>query len=69
MTEQKTGIENWVCPICGKGFVGTGPTTVRELWIKRGGFGSVPSEAIVHVKCDAREQGHEQRAKNALRQA
>ena len=55
---KKSGmtLDNWVCPICGKGFIGTGPTTVRELWIKRGGFGAIPPEAIVHVKCDARNK-------------
>ena len=65
---KKSGmtLDNWVCPICGKGFIGTATTTVRELWIKRGGFGAIPPEAIVHVKCDAREQGLTQRARLCL---
>lgn len=52
-----------ICAICGKPMVGKQMTTIRELWIKLGGYGAIPPEAIVHVKCDDREQGHEHRSR------
>jgi len=30
--------------------------TVRQRWLNAGGFGRIPDSAIVHVKCDEKEQ-------------
>jgi predicted transcriptional regulator len=41
-----------VCAICGVQADGQQYFMVRESWIRAGGFGSIPDEAIVHVRCD-----------------
>lgn len=43
------------CPICGRRFKQGEWATIRELWIRRGGFGSIPPEAVVHIMCDKNE--------------
>jgi len=43
------------CAICGKEFKKNEEATVREAWLKAGGFGSIPDHAVVHPACDARE--------------
>jgi hypothetical protein len=43
------------CAICKKEFRGKQLSTVRESWIKAGGWGSIPEGAIVHPACDKSE--------------
>jgi hypothetical protein len=51
-----------ICAICGEAADGEQYFTVRESWIQAGGFGSIPDEAIVHVRCDDREQASHTRS-------
>jgi hypothetical protein len=44
------------CAICGERFKKCERQTVRESWLKGGGFGQVPQEAVVHDACDKNEQ-------------
>jgi len=39
----------YTCSVCGKAIAGEHLMTVKDAWIKAGGFGSPPPEAIVHV--------------------
>lgn len=43
------------CAICEKVFKKGELSTVREAWVKAGGWGSIPDHAIVHLACDKKE--------------
>lgn len=43
------------CAICGKEFGEGQYSTVRETWLKAGGWGDIPDAAIVHPACDQDE--------------
>lgn len=43
------------CAICKKEFKEGEYSTVRQSWIKAGGWGDIPDDAIVHPACDQRE--------------
>jgi hypothetical protein len=45
-----------ICAICDGEADGEEYFTVRQAWLDAGGFGSIPDEAIVHVRYGDREQ-------------
>ena len=57
--------ETYKCTVCGKVIRGEHLMTIKDEWIKKGGFGSPPSSAIVHVcneKCAAKSPEFRQTA-------
>lgn len=47
-----------VCSICGKEFKKKESVTVREAWLKAGGFGSIPDHAVVHPPVMSENSGN-----------
>lgn len=44
------------CAICKIKFKSDEASTIRQSWIDAGGWGRVPEFAVVHPKCDSKEQ-------------
>jgi len=42
-------MEKFKCFVCGRIIEGIHMQTIKSSWVRNGGFGAIPPEAIVHV--------------------